>query len=95
MTQERFSTLEECCEFVTQFCLLTPKKKLEQKGNMVAMYIALAKYIDELVNRVCPRRDLECWWEWNYELCLRGYAGACSARLRDCFTTTSKRELRK
>ena len=30
MTQERFSTLEECCEFVTQFCLLTPKKKLEQ-----------------------------------------------------------------
>lgn len=68
MTQERFSTLEECCEFATQFCLLTPKKKLEQKDNMVAMHIALAKCIDEIVNRVCTRHDLECQWQLNYGL---------------------------
>lgn len=81
MTQERFSTLEECCEFATQFCLLTPKKKLEQKDNMVAMHIALARHIDELINRVCTRHDLECQWEWNYGLCWRGSAGQCSSHL--------------
>jgi hypothetical protein len=81
MTQEKFSTLEECCEFATQFCLLTPKKKLEQKDNMVAMHIALARHIDELINRVCTRHDLECQWEWNYGLCWRGSAGRCYSRL--------------
>ena len=68
MTQERFSTLEECCEFAVQFSKLTPKKKLEQKDNVVAMHIALTKHIDEIVNRVCTRHKLECQWQLNYGL---------------------------
>ena len=66
MTQERFSTLEECCEFAVQFSKLTPKKKLEQKDNVVAMHIALTKCIDEIVNRVCTRHGLECQLQMNY-----------------------------
>ncbi|MBR5491989.1 MAG: M48 family metallopeptidase [Alistipes sp.] len=68
MTQERFSTLEECCEFAVQFSKLTPKKKFEQKDTVVAMHIALTKHIDEIVNRVCTRHKLECQWQLNYGL---------------------------
>lgn len=79
MTQESFSTLEECCEFVVQFSKLTPKKKLEQKDNVVAMHIALTKHIDEYVNRVCARHELECSLALNYRI--RAH-GNCYARTR-------------
>ncbi len=68
MTQEKFSTIEECCEFAVQFSKLTPKKKLEQKDDVVAMHIALVKHIDEIVNRVCDRHGLKCQWDLNYGL---------------------------
>lgn len=68
MTQERFSTIEECREFAIQLSELTPKKKLEQKDNVVAMHLALTRHIDEIVNRVCTRHKLKCQWDLNYRL---------------------------
>ena len=68
MTQEKFSTLEECCEFANQFIWLTNKEKLEQKEDVIAIHIALTKHIDEIVNRVCTRHKLECQWQLNYGL---------------------------
>lgn len=68
MTQKKFSTIEECCEFANQFIWLTNKEKLEQKDEVVAMHIALTKHIDEIVNRVCTRHKLECQWQLNYGL---------------------------
>ena len=35
MTQKKFSTLEECCEFVRQLRWLTPAQILEQKDERV------------------------------------------------------------
>ena len=35
MKQEKFSTLEECCEFVRQLRWLTPAQILEQKDERV------------------------------------------------------------
>ena len=68
MTQEKFSTIEECCEFANQFIWLTNKEKLEQKEDVIAIHIALTKHIDEIVNRVCTRHKLECQWQLNYGL---------------------------
>ena len=68
MKQEKLSTLEECCEFVKQLRWLTPVQILEQKDNIVTMHIALTKYIDEIINRVCARHGLRCQWELSYRL---------------------------
>ena len=68
MKQERFSTLEECCEFVRQLRWLTPAQILEQKDDIVTMHIALTKHIDEIINRVCARHGLRCQWELSYRL---------------------------
>lgn len=68
MKQERFSTLEECCEFVRQLRWLTPAQILEQKDDIVTMHIALTKHIDEIINRVCARHGLGCQWELSYRL---------------------------
>jgi hypothetical protein len=76
MTQEKFSTIEECCEFANQFIWLTNKEKLEQKDEVVAIHIALTKHIDEIVNRVCARHGLKCQWLLNYRLrCSLGRGG--------------------
>ena len=80
MTQERFSTLEECCEFANQFIWLTNKEKLEQKDEVVAIHIALTKHIDEIVNRVCTRHKLECQWQLNYGL-KRSLGRCCCERI--------------
>jgi len=68
MTQKRFSTLEECCEFVRQLRWLTPAQILEQKDDIVTMHIALTKHIDEIINRVCARHGLRCQWALSYRL---------------------------
>ena len=68
MTQKKFSTLEECCEFVRQLRWLTPAQILEQKDDIVTMHIALTKHIDEIINRVCARHGLRCQWELSYRL---------------------------
>ena len=68
MKQEKLSTLEECCEFVKQLRWLTPVQILEQKDNIVTMHIALTKYIDEIINRVCARHGLRCQWALSYRL---------------------------
>lgn len=68
MKQEKFSTLEECCEFVKQLRWLTPAQILEQKDDIVTMHIALTKHIDEIINRVCARHGLGCQWELSYRL---------------------------
>lgn len=61
MTQERFSTLEECCEFVRLFSQLAEQKSKEEINNdVIDMHIALTKHIDEYVNRVCARHELKC-----------------------------------
>jgi hypothetical protein len=76
MTQEKFSTIEECCEFANQFIWLTNKEKLEQKDEVIAIHIALTKHIDEIVNRVCARHGLKCQWLLNYRLrCSLGRGG--------------------
>jgi hypothetical protein len=76
MTQEKFSTIEECCEFANQFIWLTNKEKLEQKDEVVTIHIALTKHIDEIVNRVCARHGLKCQWLLNYRLrCSLGRGG--------------------
>ena len=80
MTQERFSTIEECCEFARQLNKIkkfTFKKKLEQKDNVVAMHLALIKHIDEIVNRVCTRHELKCQWNLNYRLPNNKMLGVC------------------
>ena len=83
MPQERFLTLEECCEFAVQFSKLTPKKKLEQKDNVVAMHIALTKHIDEYVNRVCARHELKSSVALNYRIRALGncYCRTCFIQL--------------
>lgn len=68
MTQKKFSTLEECCEFVRQLRWLTPAQILEQKDDIVTMHIALTKHIDDIINRVCARHGLRCQWELSYRL---------------------------
>ena len=68
MTQKRFSTLEECCEFVKPLRWLTPAQILEQKDDIVTMHIALTKHIDEIINRVCARHGLGCQWALSYRL---------------------------
>ena len=68
MTQQKFSTLEECCEFVRQLRWLTPAQILEQKDDIVTMHIALTKHIDEIINRVCARHGLRCQWALSYRL---------------------------
>ena len=68
MTQKKFSTLEECCEFVRQLRWLTPAQILEQKDDIVTMHIALTKHIDEIINRVCARHGLRCQWALSYRL---------------------------
>ena len=77
MTKERFSTLEECCEFANQFIWLTQKEKLEQKDEVIAIHIALTKHIDEIVNRVCARHGLKCQWLLNYRLRCSFGRGGC------------------
>ena len=69
MTQERFSTLEECCEFVRLFSQLAEQKSKEEINNdVIAMHIALTKHIDEYVNRVCARHELKCSVALNYRM---------------------------
>lgn len=61
MTQKKFSTLEECCEFVRLFSQLAEQKSKEEINNdVIDMHIALTKHIDEYVNRVCARHELKC-----------------------------------
>ena len=74
MTQERFSTLEECCEFVRLFSQLAEQKSKEEINNdVIAMHIALTKHIDEYVNRVCARHELKCSVSLNYRIRAFGY----------------------
>ena len=69
MTQERFSTLEECCEFVRLFSQLAEQKSKEEIDNdVIAMHIALTKHIDEYVNRFCARHELKCSVALNYRM---------------------------
>lgn len=69
MTQERFSTLEECCEFVRLFIQLAEQKSKEEINNdVIDMHIALTKHIDEYVNRVCARHELKCSVALNYRI---------------------------
>ena len=71
MTQERFSTLEECCEFARRFDQLAEQKSKEEiKEDVIAMHIALVKHIDEIVNRVYTRHklSLKCKWALNYTI---------------------------
>lgn len=69
MTQKRFSTLEECCEFVRLFSQLAEQKSKEEINNdVIAMHIALTKHIDEYVNRVCARHELKCSVALNYRM---------------------------
>lgn len=71
MAQERFSTLEECCEFARRFDQLAEQKSKEEiKEDVIAMHIALVKHIDEIVNRVYTRHKLSCKCKWalNYTL---------------------------
>ncbi len=71
MTQERFSTLEECCEFTRRFDQLAEQKSKEEiKEDVIAMHIALVKHIDEIVNRVYTRHKLSPKRKWalNYTL---------------------------
>ena len=74
MTQERFSTIEECCEFVRLFSQLAEQKSKEEINNdVIAMHIALTKHIDEYVNRVCARHELKCSVSLNYRIRAFGY----------------------
>ena len=74
MTQERFSTLEECCEFVRLFSQLAEQKSKEEINNdVIDMHIALTKHIDEYVNRVCARYELKCSVSLNYRIRAFGY----------------------
>ena len=82
MKQEKFSTLEECCEFVRQLRWLTPAQILEQKDDIVTMHIALTKHIDEIINRVCARHGLGCQWELSYRLKLALGKCCCSGEIR-------------
>ena len=71
MTQEKFSTIEECCEFARRFDQLAEQKSKEEiKEDVIAMHIALVKHIDEIVNRVYTRHKLsrKCKWALNYTL---------------------------
>ena len=69
MTQEKFSTLEECCEFVRLFSQLAEQKSKEEINNdVIDMHIALTKHIDEYVNRVCSRHELKCSVALNYRI---------------------------
>ena len=69
MTQKRFSTLEECCEFVRLFSQLAEQKSKEEINNdVIDMHIALTKHIDEYVNRVCARHELKCSVALNYRM---------------------------
>ena len=79
MKQEKLSTLEECCEFVKQLRWLTPVQILEQKDNIVMMHIALTKYIDEIINRVCARHGWRCQWELSYRL--KSSWGRCGLKI--------------
>ena len=80
MTQERFSTLEECCEFVRLFSQLAEQKSKEEINNdVIAMHIALTKHIDEYVNRVCARHELKCSVALNYRI--RSLGGCYGTRL--------------
>lgn len=80
MTQERFSTIEECCEFVRLFSQLAEQKSKEEINNdVIDMHIALTKHIDEYVNRFCARYELKCRVELNYRIRAHGYC--CGTRL--------------
>ena len=79
MTQERFSTLEECCEFVRLFSQLAEQKSKEEINNdVIDMHIALTKCIDEYVNRFCARHELKCSVALNYRIRALGYC--CGTR---------------
>ncbi|MBR2858643.1 MAG: M48 family metallopeptidase [Alistipes sp.] len=79
MTQERFSTLEECCEFVRLFSQLAEQKSKEEINNdVIDMHIALTKHIDEYVNRFCARHELKCSVSLNYRIRALGYC--CGTR---------------
>ena len=74
MTQEIFSTLEECCEFVRLFSQLAEQKSKEEINNdVIDMHIALTKCIDEYVNRICARHELKCSVSLNYRIRAFGY----------------------
>lgn len=69
MTQKKFSTIEECCEFVRLFSQLAEQKSKEEINNdVIDMHIALTKHIDEYVNRVCARHKLKCSVALNYRI---------------------------
>ena len=69
MTQEKFSTIEECCEFVRLFSQLAEQKSKEEINNdVIDMHIALTKHIYEIVNRVCARHELKCSVALNYRM---------------------------
>lgn len=76
MTQEKFSTIEECCEFVRLFTQLAEQKSKEEINNdVIDMHIALTKHIDEYVNRVCARHELKCSAALNYRIRALGISG--------------------
>ena len=72
MTQERFSTLEECCEFARRFDQLAEQKSKEEiKEDVIAMHIALVKHIDKIINRVYTRHKLSCKCKWAHRNALQ------------------------
>ena len=69
MTQKKFSTIEECCEFGRLFSQLAEQTSKEEINNdVIDMHIALTKHIDEYVNRVCARHKLKCSVALNYRI---------------------------